>query len=290
MAKNIDVSIDKELEGQGKEILKEVKLISFQASPETIEPFEEVQLSWEVKGPENKFSVRLNNATVAPTGSATVNPVSTTQYELRALALLASKSLGRVTVVVNRDNCFQGAIGQGQIQSEVQNQLTSLIQPGAEIEVREPASVQVDAGRIDIDLPLKIDIKNFFDADLDMRLKFSIGLTPARRVRARLTDVDADAKFHILEHILSLGSASAIQAIVQEVARAFVKSFLGPQLERNLATSLQDAIATLCELAGRTDDRILSISASNGQVEFECCGFSQQAKFTDVLQFTAVLT
>jgi hypothetical protein len=292
MARNIFISINKEAEDLGEEILLGVNLKSFEVSPQTIEPFEEAQLSWvvTVSGPKDKVTVQLNGATVAPTGSATVNPVNTQQYELKALALGASKSLGRVTIVVNHDNCFQGSILESQIQSAVQDQLQSIIQPGAEIQFRDPARVTVHFGRIDMHLPLKIIINNFFDADLDMTLKFSLGLTSSRTVRARLTDVDADAKFALGQHLVSLGSASLIQAIVQVMARAFVRSFLGPALAADLAGSLQELIDFFCGLAGHKGDRLVSISASDGLFQFVCCGLSHGGRFSDVLLPPAVLT
>jgi hypothetical protein len=289
MATNISVSLNKEVEGLGNEILLGVKLQSFEASPATIEPFEQSQLSWRVSGPSNKFTVRLNGETVAANGRATVNPDATTAYQLEARAFGAKRALGKISVVVNLDNCFQGAILQGQLEAEVRNHVANLLQPGGEVALRDPVGVTVDEGGIELDLPFKVDINNFFDAELDMKLKFSLGLTPGRNVRARLNDINVNAKFHPLEHLGSLFTATALQAFIQQLARAFVGSFIGPQLQRDLATSIQDAIVAICALAGHPDDRILSISTVVGQVQFVCCGVSEEAQFSDVLHPTGAL-
>ena len=289
MARNINAGIiDTEIEGIGDEILQAVELQSFTLSPETIEPFDESHLSWVVTGPPNKFSVQLNGANVSPSGSATVNPVFSKQYDLIAKALGSAKFLGRVTLNVDHDSCVKDTISQATIQAFIQSEVDKMILQDSEISLRNPVTVKLDEGRMDISLQFYIDINNFFNADLDVKLKFRIGLAPDRRVRAQLIDVDSDAKFSVVEHILSLGSASAFQAMIQEMATAFIESLMGPELERKISGGIQDYIDNFLKNLKRTDNRITYIHAEDGFLDFECCGNSEQGTFSDVVNFNTL--
>jgi hypothetical protein len=133
---------------------------------------------------------------------------------------------------------------------------------------------------IKLEAPLKVAIENFFDADLDVDLdvRFSVAIRPggARVAAARLRDVSVDMIFHLAEHIASLGTATAAQALVQPLAADLLKAFLGPQIEGSVARSLQEVINGLLELwrtgdPGRRVHRLYSLTANAGGLVIVGC-------------------
>src|SRR6266508_6700974 len=110
---------------RGSEILEHVQLKSFQVSPQTIEPFEEAQLSWEVTGDNPLFGVQVNGVNVAKMGAATVNPIFTTEYKIVADAWPLKKLLGQITLVVNHNRCFVGSIPHDLVWLSVFNDLVN---------------------------------------------------------------------------------------------------------------------------------------------------------------------
>jgi hypothetical protein len=88
----------------GVDLLDEVSLTSFTATPAAIQPFGASVLSWSVKAPK-AVRVKLNGLTVSQTGSQTAQPAATTTYRLSAHAGQASRTLGTVQVTVDRSTC-----------------------------------------------------------------------------------------------------------------------------------------------------------------------------------------
>ncbi len=86
------------------EILQDAEVESFEATPNTISPFESSTLKWKVKE-STGFQVFLNNESVTRSGTKVVSPVSTSTYFLVAHCLSARKNLGRAQVVVNNSGC-----------------------------------------------------------------------------------------------------------------------------------------------------------------------------------------
>ena len=85
------------------EILDEVVLQSFKASPGSISSFGHSVLSWKVEGPLG-FQVLLLSETVPKSGSKIVSPAST-NYHLYARARCILKKLGTVEVTVDNQRC-----------------------------------------------------------------------------------------------------------------------------------------------------------------------------------------
>src|SRR5712671_6281730 len=77
----------------GVDVLADVELVSFTATPDHIGPFGASQLAWEVKGPKSGFHVTLSGPTVARVGHEIVQPRSTISYHLNAVAAGATQFL-----------------------------------------------------------------------------------------------------------------------------------------------------------------------------------------------------
>jgi hypothetical protein len=87
------------------EIFEQIKLESFMATPDALEPFGEANLSWAVTGPDG-FGVMLNGIPVQRVGHMTVAPRVSTGYTLVASTGSASKVLGSLGIAVDTASCI----------------------------------------------------------------------------------------------------------------------------------------------------------------------------------------
>jgi hypothetical protein len=89
----------------GIDVLSDVELLSFTASPDQIGPFGASKLAWEVQGPQTGFHVTLNGVTVPRAAGEIVQPQTTSSYHLNAVSAGVTKGLRTITVRVDDSGC-----------------------------------------------------------------------------------------------------------------------------------------------------------------------------------------
>ena len=87
------------------DVLDQVRLRSFTAQPAQIGPFGAARLRWAVDGPHGHWRLALGTQLVGRSGSLIVEPRRTRSYTLVAFALRTRRTLGTVTVRVDRTRC-----------------------------------------------------------------------------------------------------------------------------------------------------------------------------------------
>jgi hypothetical protein len=100
----------------GVDILSDVELVSFTATPDHIGPFGASQLNWKVTGPPSGFHVTLNGSTVPRAGGEIVQPQTSTSYHLNAVAVGGvTKFLRTLTVQVSDSSCETNSLFNPQV-------------------------------------------------------------------------------------------------------------------------------------------------------------------------------
>ena len=233
-------------------LLGKIRVQRFDANPESIRPFELATLSWEVFVPADVAAelfptIAVGGTVVPPSGTKTVSPLATGAFAIEARSTNAKRILKTEVVRVDDVTGRVEDLHELKTLQGVANASERLLVGSGRLERRGDLSLSGSppAG-LRIQAPLKIRIPNFFDAEinLDLLLALSVISRPggARVVAARLDSVDVDIVFHLVEHILSLGSATAVQAIVQPMAAELIRSYVGSALERDVASGLQEAV------------------------------------------------
>jgi hypothetical protein len=97
-------------DGSGADDLSDVTLGFFTANPTAIGPFDISTLAWHVVGVKPRVRVLLDTSVVAAAGSAIVQPAVTAGFTLSAASGQARKTLGHVTVTVDRATCDEQEI------------------------------------------------------------------------------------------------------------------------------------------------------------------------------------
>jgi hypothetical protein len=158
---------------QSVDILGEVSLKSFKATPTNIGPFGASVLSWSVAGPAG-FHVELNNANVAKIGQRVVQPTSTASYRLSAHSRQASKTLGTVHVIVDRASCetYDLANPRSAIEAPVRQAIKNM--EGLSFKDPFPLIVAFSPGRIHIRLHLEKEVNNFPNASVTINTSFGL--------------------------------------------------------------------------------------------------------------------
>jgi hypothetical protein len=158
---------------QALDILEQVQLDHFTASPTSIGPFGASTLSWKVTGPAG-FHVELGNFTVAKTGQRTVQPLSTTSFVLTAVAFSARRVLGRVTVQVVTSGCQTSGIVNPR--STIEGALRAGVENSKGLSFRGGNSLvaSFSPGRIRFQMKLSKSVNNFPDPDVDIDVSFGL--------------------------------------------------------------------------------------------------------------------
>jgi hypothetical protein len=230
--------------------LNKLRLNSFTATPGTVKPFQPSKLAWNVLVPADVSSAinvtfTIGNKEVQAVGTLPVSPLSTGAFQLTAHSPLTSRMMGSQVVNVDLSELVEGSLPRAAIQFAAQS-VKDLFRAGS-ISTRGDLSVKMlppDSLRLEV--PLSADIPNFFNADIDVDLDIQVSVKSlqggARVSSGRLSAVSVDVIFHVLEHIFSLGTATAAQALIEPLAEDLIRAFLGPQIETVFALPLQQAI------------------------------------------------
>lgn len=231
-------------------LLNKLRLISFTANPGTVKPFQPSTLAWNVLVPptvssEIDVSFTVDNHDVPAVGSLLVSPLSTGAFVLTAHSSLSGRQMGIQIVNVDAAELVEASLPRAAIQFSAQA-VKDLFRAGS-LTSRGDLSVQMlPSDGLRLHVPLEASIPNCFDADIDVDLDIRVSVKQqpngGRAASARLSDVSVDVIFHILEHIFSLGTATAAQALIEPLATDLIRGFLGPQIETLFARPLQQAI------------------------------------------------
>lgn len=244
-----DDQVDFEETQEERRLLRQVRLRSFTATPATVQPFEPATLAWDVLVPPAVAAqlapqVTLGGVVVTNAGVRQVVPLVTGAFPLEVRSTRARQVLGTRVVQVEATECQEGSLPRASIAARAQDGVKALFVGGSlssrgdvTVSMRPPDAVLAE-------VPLRVDIPNFFNADVDVDLTVAVGVvtqpTGRRVVSVSLRAVAVDVIFHPLEHIASLGSAAAAQAMIQPLAADLIHTFLGPQIASVVRAPLQE--------------------------------------------------
>jgi hypothetical protein len=248
-----DGSADRDQRNKENEALKKVKFHSFTATPPSIGPFHTSTLEWNVTvpppgDPPIVIGVFLDGTGVSPTGSTTVSPTFTKTFHLTAGGEFASKALGQTQVTVDFGGCqTQDDLGAAEVGQVVKTQIEKMFAGIGEMKLKQGgATVTLDNFKVTIAIPLEVEVPDWFNADMDVLLTFSLFARPSptldMRVVATLDNVSVDVSSSLLSNLLSLGCAAVVSAAIQKQAEVFVRNLMGPTTAKQLADAVQGEV------------------------------------------------
>jgi hypothetical protein len=202
-----------ELAVQGAILLSNAAATAFTASPSEIPALGSSTLSWEVAHADDaRIRLFVNGVQVEAVGERVVRPHITTRYVLQARALHAVKELASAIVSVDLQQCNDYLIIEAWIEGAVERMIEDSVDASSQVSFRAPLTVTVDPApdNISISLPMIVDVPNFRNANLDVRLWANVHATDGR-VGVSIYRIESDVSWEWWEHALSFGSTTFVQ-------------------------------------------------------------------------------
>lgn len=224
------------------DVLSEVVLNSFTATPSTIAPFGGGStLRWNVTVPRaSGVQIRLNGVTVTASGSRAVSPGVTTRYTLTAHRRRASLQLGVVTVRVDTSSCITVTVPENGLRDPIRQGVDEIDRAESRFSQRSPARVEVDAAGIHVTLRLVIAIDNFTDPDVNIDCTLGLRIRGgAVEIYLKRFTVDVDWPWWVT--VISAG----VSKIVEEFIEGTVERRLKPLLVREAQKRIDALVAQL---------------------------------------------
>jgi hypothetical protein len=228
-----------------RKALKKVKLHSFTANPLSIEALGTSKLQWQVTGippddPTVILGVSLDDEEVAPTGSKEVSPSFTRTFHLNAKGSVVDQPLGTAQVEVDFGACQEREVLPVAIQGRIEDEIDAQLAGSRKVKPKGGSKARLGDFRLDVTIPLEIEVRNWFNADMDVSLRFGL-FASSERVRSDLREVSADVSWTLLEHLAGLGLTGIIQSALQQLAEAFL-DLVGDLLADRLASLVQNEV------------------------------------------------
>jgi hypothetical protein len=238
-------------------ILDQLELEFFRVSRDSIRPYEPATLSWEVKGPVDRVNLALRGeaifddphllrrVSIQASGSQAVSPLVTTPYVLRAERGRAVRRIGYLEVQVDTSEVKIAPIPANAFEDRVADFVGQLFNGTGQVTTRGDSKAALREHGLVIDLPLKLDVNNWFDADIDITLDFSISSHRSRfyqnRALVLLQDATVDVSWALAEHVVSLGITGPVQAVAEKLLEVVLEDMMATQLSNDLARALTEA-------------------------------------------------
>ncbi len=268
-------------------------LVVFELSEPEVTPAEPVTVSWEIQPKRDDINLsdfsfslfgpganELKNLDLS--GSTDVLPLDTSFLYIKGRKIGSQTSpLGNpLQILVNKDECTIGYIPAEIIDLQFEEELDALLATFPEIKRRGSAPLKAEWTPYDFryDVPLKLVINNFFDADIDLSLMVTFSVDNSQED----TEFDVtvtpgiNAKYSWAEKFFSFGAASEIEALVERLFPLIFRSQAQEveRLIRDQILSLGGVVAAL--EAGQTLLRVRPLHASGFEgIEILLCELPQ---------------
>jgi hypothetical protein len=208
------------------QLLEQIQVTSFAASPAQVQPFEKTTISWQIKLPAGlnfPFQLAINGRTVhGLQGSTTFQVSTTTEFDLVASTNLqgVSVNIASVTVTADQAECRAGSIPATVLRGEIITQLNAAF----EGRLRDLIVVKPDVGTIAIDIPLTLGDPKTMDIHIDLFPEL-VAQTPPISVGS-----DVTVKVDLHESPGDFGCGNGMAEVVQPFMLHIVDHELVPAL------------------------------------------------------------
>jgi hypothetical protein len=213
-------------------------------------------------------------------GSATVAPFATTEYGLLAQTAIVSRVIGLLTVPVTQSGCQTSRIDGNIITSRLKEAITEQFQGSSQFSLTgNGVSVSIsDAATIPISFALNLNIPDWFDATMSVKIQIHVGMQgqPPQATVVTQASTSLDVSWEWYSTALSLGITSLVADGMQQLAQAFMAEIASAQIASGIgdevSTQVKDAImqAQQSDPQGRTFT-LTSFTLAPDGIHFTIC-------------------
>lgn len=242
---------DIELQKEERELLKQVTLEKFTATPKTIPTFGSVTLTWEVTLPEDPvfdITITLNKEAVAPTGSRSKTLSQSTPFILSAVTEHAGRLLRALNVTVDHSECQTRLVEASLISSILKSEFDSRFSGSNRFSLRgDGTEVTLGSGAIMIHVPLTINVPDWFDADMSIDIQLS--MVPGKPLGIAVSQTSVSVNWTFFENLLSLGCGNLVESGMEQMAQAFMRNIaeveIAPEIQKQFIEQVNGFLTSL---------------------------------------------
>lgn len=230
----------KEMIERAVECLGDTTVDVFTATPSTVKPGVESTLKWKVTVTgQCGVSLALNGSPVSKTGTRTVTPTTTTTYRLVGKMNTVERTLGTVTVAVDKSQCLIQSVDEATVRQMLQSQIEANL-AGSPIRQRSPASIEIDRAGIAVKLRLKVTVPGFFDPDLNIDMLIGVNAAGSNVVISfRSYSNDLDWPWWVT------GITAGITKLIEEVIESQIEQKVKPLILQKLKEQIDSFISLI---------------------------------------------
>lgn len=233
------------------QLLAEAVLVSFTVTPNSLPPFGHATLRWEITMPTTVIpgihvEVHIYDGdldqVVDSQGSRVVAPYSDTTYALYLKAPLASRQLGTLALTMDFGTCQLVDTAPVFFTSAVKREADNAFPAAGQVTLRgDGASLDIGINSFVVDIPVEAHVPNWFNADIDVTLGFSVS-SENGRVGVTHDLAKTEVSFGILSGLLSGGCTAAVAKALEAQSDGFLSGIVGPVIAERIAKVLSTNI------------------------------------------------
>jgi hypothetical protein len=252
------------------QLLREIQVIKFTASPANLQPFQNTTVSYQVKLPTAlkvpvTFSINGRALGTGLQNSASFSLTSSTTFELHAATSLTGLNIASAPVTVNLSQCQTGSIPGLFITAS----LKSNIDQSFAGRTRGTGSVvTLGSGTISIQIPLTLGGDNG-TMDLDVELAAA-----QNGQTVSVTDTSVTVSIHLNTNLnVDSWCSNAMQGIVQPFMQHIVDAEIVPAISQQLMSQINQLISSAEGSGGplHRDFALTSFSLTSDGAAFTVC-------------------
>lgn len=241
------------------QLINEARLVAFTATPNPRAPWDWSTLAWQVTMPTTVLPgvhVELvlygeGEQLVQPQGTRPAKPYNDTRYALVVRTPLAARQLGTVDLAVDFGACFELPQRIDEVKEMIRAEVKRAFPSSGQVTLRgDDIPVDIGINAFVVDVPLKADVPNWFDADIDMSLGFELYPVDGR-VAAKYSFATVDVSFGVASTVLSAGCSRAVGKALEVSAEGFFDGFIGPAIARQMRDKVQAGMNAAMEVFNR---------------------------------------
>lgn len=241
--------------------LDDTDVQQFKVTPTEIIPGQVATVGWKTSSPGGcTVALELNGTGVQRAGSKQVSPTNTTTYKLAGRMFGLYKQFGTISLVVNTSACTTVTVPEEVVRNLVRNAVRTTL-GDVPVHERSPADVEIDAAGIRISIKLKVEVPNFFNPDLNIRMTIRAAVEEGRP-RAYFTQYSASVNWPWWVTGITLGITEFIENILEDKIEAQTR----PKILSAIQAQLEQAVGNL-----PPNRRLTSVETAPDQLRIMIC-------------------
>jgi hypothetical protein len=270
-----------DLAGLERAAFPNVVVPRFTVTPEAVETGGSVTVAWKVTVPDSNdiIELKLNGQLIGAFGQKRfANLTQTTDFALSAATEHEERVLRKLRVRVDTPECrwatpVEAFVITGLLKKEFDDRFSG----SSQFSLRGNGTVvTLDAGAINIAVPVTIHVEDWFNADMDVAIKLSVTGGGGSPVLVLSRGVSLDVSWSFFEHLPSLGCTHFVESGMSQLGQALMSDIVKSELVPKVARAFNDQVDKFIQEVQEGDPQhrmyvLTFFELSSAGVRFKVC-------------------